>query len=61
MTVDRRAFAAVLTQFLKESGASFDQVADYLVAVSASPPPDDEADHAPGWFFRGVCGGAGEA
>ena len=54
--VDCHAFAAVVTAFCRESGAEFDQVADYLVTLSTAAPTDAEAEAAPGWFFRGVSG-----
>lgn len=43
-------FEQVLTKFVEESGADFDQVADYLVAVSSTAVDDVQVGETPRSF-----------
>lgn len=52
--IDRGQFASVLSHFVEESGADFNQVADYLVAISAAAPDDAQGAALPGWFFTKI-------
>lgn len=66
--LDRAQFVQLLDKFVQASGASFDQLADYLVALSARPTVTEEGagqeDGAtlPSWWFQKfLWEGAGKA